>query len=98
MACAQGNLAWMVCLTPVLTLPLPGLLLALSPWSVVQVTCEARRVTDSISINGICSLIPVATCCEPDNPDEGIVFAISQAARSRREKKGLKDKRTSYQQ
>jgi hypothetical protein len=65
----------------------------------VQVTCEARRVTDSISINGICSLIPVATCCEPDNPDEGIVFAISQERRSRRKgRKGGKQKGSYYQQ
>jgi hypothetical protein len=62
----------------------------------LQITCEARRVTDSISINGICSLIPVATCCEPDNPDEGIMFALN-AARLSRKRSGSHNKQY-YQQ
>lgn len=40
----------------------------------LQVRCEAKRVTDSISIKGICSLIPVAECCEAENPDEEYIF------------------------
>lgn len=55
-------------------------------WVTVQILCEAKRVTDSVAINGICSLIPVATCCEPENPEEGLVFVRSLQADRRREK------------
>lgn len=56
----------------------------------MQILCEAKRVTDSVPINGICSLIPVATCCEPENPDEGLVFVRSLQAGRRQEKQLLK--------
>lgn len=53
---------------------------------VMQVQCEAKRVTDNVTINGICSLIPVATCCEPENPEEGLVFVRTLRNDRRREK------------
>lgn len=53
---------------------------------VLQVKCEAKRVTDSVSIKGICSLIPVAKCCEPENPEEGLVFVRTLRDDRRREK------------